>query len=125
MLTTTQIQDINRTMLGLGAPVEKDGVGYNKPDFSLMEGIGYLSNLDEIEALTVIETLNDYKNTQLRHYKDEIEETLKYYQDMLKSQFSTDDLETEKRTAVSGAKHRNLIMKADSLTFTERKTVTA
>lgn len=106
MLTTTQIQDINRTMLGLGAPVEKDGVGYNKPDFSLMEGIGYLSNLDEIEALTVIETLNDYKNTQLRHYKDEIEETLKYYQDMLKSQFSTDDLEAEKRTAVSGAKHK-------------------
>lgn len=106
MLTKSQIQDLNRTMLGLGAPVERDGIGYNKPDFSLMEGLGYLPELDDVEAYAVIEALDGYKNTQLKGFKDEIEESLAYYQKTLESQLSEKDIEEAKRDAVAGKKHK-------------------
>ena len=81
MLTTTQIQDLNRYMLGLGAPIEKDYSGYNGPDFSRMEDIGMLRvDLTTSEAYEVLLTLWHYKNTQLSDYSDDLEETLAEYE---------------------------------------------
>ena len=81
MLTTTQIQDLNRYMLGLGAPIEKDYSGYNGPDFSRMEEIGMLRvDLTTSEAYEVLLTLWHYKNTQLSDYSDDLEEALAEYE---------------------------------------------
>ena len=77
MLSVQQIQDLNVAMLGLGAPIEKDNKGYNKPDFTRMETIGMLAvDLSPEEAYAVLNTLQKYRNTQLKPYKDEINETL-------------------------------------------------
>lgn len=76
MLNNIQIQEINRAMLGLGAPIEKDGQGYNKPDFSMMENIGMLATpLSFIESYAVLDTLQKYRNTQLSGYSDDLENT--------------------------------------------------
>lgn len=81
MLTTTQIQDLNRLMLGLGAPIQKDDVGYNSPDFCRMEDIGMLRvDLTTGEAYEVLRTLQHYKKTQLSDYCEDLEETLAEYE---------------------------------------------
>lgn len=84
MLSVQEIQDMNISMLGLGAPVEKDGEGYNKPDFARMETIGMLSAMVELsfeETYLTLSTLQKYRNTQLRAYKKELEDTFKAYEE--------------------------------------------
>lgn len=82
MLTVEQIQELNWRMLGLGAPIERDGVGYNKPDFNRMNTIGRLSTgLSFLEAYACLETLLGYKNTQLAAYKSELDQTMKAYEE--------------------------------------------
>ena len=85
-LERDKIAQLNRAMLGLGAPVERDGQGYNKPDFARMEGIGRLvTDLTLEEAYIAVTTLLRYKNTQLKGYKDELEATRAMYEEELKS----------------------------------------
>ena len=64
ILKTEKLAELNRAMLGLGAPIERDGQGYNKPDFARMEGIGRLR--DEMsfeEAYHVVQTLQHWVAT--------------------------------------------------------------
>lgn len=98
MLTVQEIQDMNIAMLGLGAPVEKDGEGYNKPDFARMEAIGMLSAMVTLsfeEAYVALSTLRRYENTQLKAYKDEIEETFKAYTEEFQKRYPSENEEGE------------------------------
>lgn len=83
VLEKDYLQDLNRYMLGLGAPVERDGIGYSKPDFGLMEGVGrFLPELSDDMAYAVAERLSHYKNTQLGEYADDLDETVAYYKEL-------------------------------------------
>lgn len=87
ILKTEKLAELNRAMLGLGAPIERDGQGYNKPDFARMEGIGRLR--DEMsfeEAYHVVQTLQHYKNTQLKTLMRELEATKEYYEKEMEKQ---------------------------------------
>lgn len=77
VLTKEQIYELNKKMVLGGAPTEKDDVGYNKPDYVIMNAFASMS----LESLTfehfynMLLCLNHYKNTQLSAYKDDLEET--------------------------------------------------
>lgn len=81
MLTNEQIQNLNDLMLGLGQPIDKDEVGYNVPDFSRMNGLGYIPSekYTPLMCFAMLDTLRHYENTQLKSMKDDIEETYAYY----------------------------------------------
>lgn len=81
ILNKTQINKFNRMMLGLGAPVEIDGQGYSKIDFSNMVDFADrdFEKLTDRQIWFVVKTLGKYKNTQLTSYKADLEETLKHY----------------------------------------------
>lgn len=85
VLDRNKLQELNRYMLGLGAPVERDNVGYNKPDFGLMEGLArFIPALDDKMAYAVAERLSHYKTTQLSDMKEDLEETVNYYRELTK-----------------------------------------
>lgn len=80
-LSKKELQNLNNSMLGLGAPIDIDGQGYNKIDFGMMQ---YLASKDEItdyEAKKIATTLIKYTKTQLSSYADAIVATAKFYQD--------------------------------------------
>ena len=80
VLTKDRLQELNRYMLGLGAPIERDDVGYSKPDFGLMEGIGrFLHEMNDEMAYAVSDRLQHYKNTQLTEIANDLDETVAYY----------------------------------------------
>ena len=80
LLSPERIKDLNMDMLCLGAPIERDDVGYNKPDWERMEALGrYLGEYDDRMCLAVLSTLSHYKNTQLSYMATEIEESLNEY----------------------------------------------
>lgn len=88
MLEPWKIQELNYQMLGLGAPTDRDNVGYNKPDFTRMQTIGRLAvTLDEDECYLVLGTLRHYKNTQLGLYADEIESSFNRYKEILEKKY--------------------------------------
>lgn len=98
MLTNEQIQNLNDAMLGLGAPIEKDDTGYNVPDYSRMNGLGYIPHTayTPFMCFAILDTLRHYENTQLKSVKDDIEETYAYYDRTLtleeKKQFTENHL---------------------------------
>lgn len=98
MLTNEQIQSLNDAMLGLGAPIEKDDTGYNIPDYSRMNGLGYIPHTayTPFMCFAILDTLRHYENTQLKSFKDQIEETYAYYDRTLtleeKKQFTENHL---------------------------------
>lgn len=81
VLTKSQIHQFNRKMLGLGAPVVIDGVGYNKFDFNKMADFAERDpeKFTDRQIWFIALTLGHYKNTQLTEYKEDIEETIAYY----------------------------------------------
>ncbi len=84
VLSKEKLQELNRYMLGLGAPIERDNIGYSRPDFGLMEGLGrFVDALDDDMAFAVAERLNHYKNTQLEDMADDLEDTCKHYSELL------------------------------------------
>lgn len=86
ILEKKQLQDFNRYMLGLGAPIERDNVGYSKPDYNLMEALGrYQKELSDEMAYAVAERLSHYKNTQLDYIANDLVETEEYYSNLLKT----------------------------------------
>lgn len=92
MLTKEEIMGLNRYMLGLGAPIERDDVGYNAPDFAVMETLGHLIvRLSDEEAYAILDRLWKYTGRQLYDYRDEIAETRQYYYDLLKDNYINDD----------------------------------
>lgn len=108
MLTINEIQEMNHAMLGLGAPIERDGVGYNKPDYNRMIGIGMLIvELSVAEAYVTLNALLRYKNTQLSRYKDDLEESYSYYQNELNKMYSNNNWYIKRmiEAAINGDKH--------------------
>lgn len=81
ILTRNQLKQINRKMLGLGAPVVIDGKGYNKLDYNKMFDFAErdYEKLTDRQVWYISVTLGRYKNTQLQEYKLDIEETIDYY----------------------------------------------
>lgn len=79
VLSREEIRDLNFRMLGKGAPVEYDGIGYNKVDFSNMGFLSEKDNLTVKDLLKVLKALNRYKNTQLCEYADSIKESIEFY----------------------------------------------
>jgi len=83
ILSEKDIQNLNCMMLGLGAPIERDNTGYNKPDWAIMEPYGrYQLKFNPMQACVVLEVLNHYKNTQLSKRAHDIEESLRYYKEL-------------------------------------------
>lgn len=115
MLSVKEIADMNVSMLGLGAPVEKDGEGYNKPDFARMEMIGMLSSavtLSFEETYLALSTLQRYKNTQLKAYKDELEKTYDAYTEEYFKRYPEDERWKGER-ALENAKEGGRHVKGD------------
>lgn len=81
LMTRDVLKDMNNRMLGLGAPVEIDGQGYNKLDYTNMLGFSNkdFSTLTDRQMWFVAVTLGNYKNTQLSEYKADLEETIIHY----------------------------------------------
>lgn len=79
ILTKQEMNNINLAMLGQGAPVDIDGVGYNKYDFAKMESLAN-KDLTDYEAYKVATTLLKYSKTQLVNLADKITATIAYYQ---------------------------------------------
>ena len=123
ILKTKKLAELNRAMLGLGAPIERDGQGYNKPDFARMEGIGRLR--DEIsfeEAYHVVQTLQHYKNTQLKTLMRELEATKEYYEKEMEKQHPQQFERLEVlRCALEGEGHAQRDYMGRELTFVQLK----
>lgn len=79
ILTKQEMNNINLAMLGQGAPVDIDGVGYNKYDFAKMESLAD-KDLTDYEAYKIATTLLKYSKTQLVNLADKITATITYYQ---------------------------------------------
>ena len=71
---------LNRDMLGLGAPIDKDDQGYNKPDYNAMEILGYYP--DHLMSIAHVYLINKrllhYKKTQLKNEAAFLEEVDNY-----------------------------------------------
>ena len=86
MFTKEELKKYNEFMIGKGAPIERDNVGYNKPDFMKMYWIGMLAvEYNDLECYAITRCLNHYKNTQLKDVKDDIEETYDFYAEKFKT----------------------------------------
>ena len=81
ILTRQEIMNFNNKMLGLGAPIELDGQGYNKLDYGKMMDFSTknISQLTDRQMWFITMTLGKYKNTQLTQYKGDIEDTINHY----------------------------------------------
>ena len=75
---------INLRMLGKGAPIDIDGVGYNKVDYAKMAWLSNNTELTDNEAYVLSTVLLKYTNTQLLHKSKEIKETVQHYQRLIK-----------------------------------------
>lgn len=85
-LTNTELYNLNRRMLNLGAPVDIDGVGYNKIDFGRMIPLADKApeSYTEFDMYRICDCLFNYKNTQLKDYADRIVETRDALYDTIK-----------------------------------------
>lgn len=84
ILTKQEMNNINLAMLGQGAPVDIDGVGYNKVDYGKMAYLSGKTDLTDSEAYVLATVLLKYSNTQLSHMADRIKETIQHYQKLVK-----------------------------------------
>lgn len=77
-LTRQEIQNINCRMLGMGAPVVEDGVGYNQVHFGFMEQMSRIpaDNISNKQLTTMIKFMLVYKNTQLASFAKDLQDTL-------------------------------------------------
>lgn len=82
---------LNQHMLQLGAPTDRDDIGYNAIDFSPMEYIGRYKGTQLPEELLeeVAGRLYRYKNTQLSEYASDLKETVDYYKKKLHEKQNT------------------------------------
>lgn len=76
-LEVKKLQEINATMLGLGAPVQIDGQGYNKMHFGIMRELYFAGEkLTLNQQSAMIRVMMNYSNTQLIGYADDLKDTL-------------------------------------------------
>lgn len=85
-LSNTELYNLNRRMLNLGAPIDIDGVGYNKIDFGRMIPLADKApeSYTEFDMYRICDCLFNYKNTQLKDYADRIVETRDALYDTIK-----------------------------------------
>jgi len=81
IITIDQLAEINSFMLGRGAPIERDNIGYNKPDYSvcchIYHGMSYQ------QAQNICERLQKYTNTQLHHISlTDLRESEEHYKNL-------------------------------------------
>lgn len=90
----TVLFNMNHDMLGLGAPIEKDDQGYNRPDFCRMENLGYYPEvlLNESHCKAILRTLAKYKNTQLNTVSDKLTEIEIYFAEEYPDTMPEDDV---------------------------------
>ena len=75
--TQEELVEYNNMMLGRGAPTERDGVGYNRPDYGVC--INYFDSLTPSQVLDLAQRLYKYLNTQLSIDKEKLMNTIEYY----------------------------------------------
>ena len=80
LLSTEQLKDINRHMLGLGAPDKFDGAGYNKVDYTNMSNMLFKKLWSDEDIVKFIKTVLKYTSTQLKEYKADLQYTLEKYE---------------------------------------------
>jgi SWI/SNF-related matrix-associated actin-dependent regulator 1 of chromatin subfamily A len=88
-LSNEQLINLNLMMLGMGEPIENDGQGYNQNDFYKMHQLSYCGILTDRQAYYIALTLRRYKNTQLRAYAEQIEDTISELQNAESEKKST------------------------------------
>jgi len=72
------LENLNYKMLGLGAPLEKDDCGYNKPDYSICQTIR--CGISYNQASILCNVFQKYTNTQLFNVsKEDLRESEDYY----------------------------------------------
>ena len=84
IMTKQELMDINMTMLGKGAPIAVDDIGYNKVDYTKMVYLSTKDTLTDNEAYVLSTALVKYTSTQLVHLADRIKETVAHYQKIVK-----------------------------------------
>lgn len=84
ILSKQELMDTNLIMLGKGAPVDIDGIGYNKVDYSKMAYLSTKSDLTDSEAYVLSSVLLKYTSTQLVHIAAEVKATIAHYQKLVK-----------------------------------------
>ena len=84
ILSKQELMDTNLIMLGKGAPIDIDGIGYNKVDYSKMAYLSTKSDLTDSEAYVLSSVLLKYTTTQLVHIAAEIKATIAHYQKLVK-----------------------------------------
>lgn len=77
MFSPEQLVKFNETLLGRGAPIEKDNIGYNKPDYLVCNN--YYSVLSDVQLADLSRRLVKYCQTQLDADKQKMIETANYY----------------------------------------------
>lgn len=82
MITRERISEINNKMLDLGAPIEYNGIGYNKIHFNFMYDMSQIpcERLTDNQVAGMLKVFKKYVNTQLTEYKSEIEDSLNQIQ---------------------------------------------
>lgn len=80
ILSKNELNELNRYMMGEGAPIDIDNKGYNKIDYGHMSWLSSKNDLTDWEAYTIAVVLKGYSKTQLVKYADRIQETISYYQ---------------------------------------------
>lgn len=75
MLSVEELQNLNRMMLGLGAPTQYDDKGYSQAHYGYMYSLYEKYDITEVEAERLVNALLKYKKTQLTEYAKDLEET--------------------------------------------------
>ena len=90
ILTKNQLLQFNRKMLGVGAPIHIDGLGYNYWDQENMMPFADFdpecNQLSNRQALFIAKTLDRYRNTQLRYYRKDLSDTITCYEQAAEEQ---------------------------------------
>lgn len=76
MMEINELRELNERMLGLGAPVEIDGQGYNKVHFPVMYELAGQPNWTDKQVYLVASTLLRYSKTQTSEYAEELKELM-------------------------------------------------
>ena len=79
VLTKEELQNYNRRMLNLGAPVKWDFQGYNKVHFGPMMNLAQVQYLSDKQAAWIAKTLKRYTKTQLTEIASIIDATIAFY----------------------------------------------
>lgn len=82
MYAKEDLIQFNEIMLGRGVPVEQDGIGYNKPDYSVC--VNYYYGLSDAQYADLANRLIKYTQTQLKIDKDKMIDTAKYFEKISK-----------------------------------------